>query len=213
MKTTLFLIATLFISTITFSQTTKKGYDHYAASNQSSAAKKMNKGELIDAMAKDGNISKRAARTGRNPQTGRDISSGRPTGKRGSIKTETTQGNQKAQARHNWMNNPSRATSSKQASGQSKDLHLRKRPGRSQGDPIPGIGITKEQGFAQDGDDLHIRKRPGRSKTVGNYTTINSGKKLRKRPGSTKYKSTLLNQQIDSLKATDYNSSRSNKSL
>ena len=244
MKTTLFLIATLFISTITFSQTTKKGYDHYAASNQSSAAKKMNKGELIDAMAKDGNISKRAARTGRNPQTGRDISSGRPTGKRGSIKTETTQGNQKAQARHNWMNNPSRATSSKQASGQSKDLHIRKRPGRSQGDPIPGIGITKEQGFAQDGDDLHIRKRPGRSqgdpipgmdittekgvrstksknlrkrpgrsKTVGNYTTINSGKKLRKRPGSTKYKTSLTKQQIDSLKATDYNSSRSNKSL
>ena len=262
MKTTLFLIATLFISTITFSQTTKKGYDHYTASNQSSAAKKMNKGELIDAMAKDANlskadagkalnpsISKRAARTGRNPQTGKEIKSARntnglPTGRRTyKMNSKTTQANQKAEARHNWMNNPSRATSSKQASGQSKDLHLRKRPGRSQGDPIPGIGITKEQGFAQDGDDLHIRKRPGRSqgdpipgmdittekgvrstksknlrkrpgrsKTVGNYTTINSGKKLRKRPGRTKYKTSLKKQQIDSLKATDYNSSRSNKS-
>ncbi len=71
MKTKLFFIATFLISTITFSQTSKKGYDYYKASSDT----RMNKGELIDAMAKDGNISKRVSRTGRNPQTGKEIKS------------------------------------------------------------------------------------------------------------------------------------------
>lgn len=70
MKTKLFLFAALLITTITFSQTSKKGYNHYKASS----SQKMNKGELIDAIAKDANFSnKRAARTGRNPQTGKEI--------------------------------------------------------------------------------------------------------------------------------------------
>lgn len=73
MKTTYFLIATLFISTITFSQTSKKGYDHYKAAKTS----KMNKAELIDTMASDANnnVKKRVTSTGRNPQTGEVIKS------------------------------------------------------------------------------------------------------------------------------------------
>ena len=174
MKTKLFLFATLLISTIAFSQTSKKGYDYYAASSQLSASKKMNKGELIDAMAKDAksstkkygkmgnhpnitqhnslnsNSRQKSSRVGRNPQTGKAIKNARNT----------------------------------------NGLPTGRRTERSQGDPVPGIGITKEQGY-QGGSDLYVRKRPGR----------------------TKYKTSQLNQSIDSLKATDYNSSRSNKSL
>jgi nucleoid DNA-binding protein len=70
MKTKLFLLAALIFSTITFSQTSKKGYDYYKASSNS----KMNKAELIDAIAKDaGNTTKRVSKTGRNPQTGKEI--------------------------------------------------------------------------------------------------------------------------------------------
>lgn len=69
MKLKLFLIATLLISTITFSQTSKKGYNYYNASSDT----RINKAELIDALAKDVSISKRAARIGRNPQTGKEI--------------------------------------------------------------------------------------------------------------------------------------------
>jgi nucleoid DNA-binding protein len=70
MKTTLLLFAALLISTITFSQTTRKGYTYY----KNSSDVKMNKAELIDAMAKEANNSKkRVARTGRNPQTGKEI--------------------------------------------------------------------------------------------------------------------------------------------
>lgn len=70
MKTTLLLFAALLISTITFSQTTKKGYTYY----KNTSDLKMNKAELIDAMAKDANNSqKRVARAGRNPQTGKEI--------------------------------------------------------------------------------------------------------------------------------------------
>jgi hypothetical protein len=77
MKTKLFLFAALIISTITFSQTSKKGYDYYKAVTNSS---KMNKGELVDAIAKDaGNFEKRVARTGRNPQTGKKIKSASQT--------------------------------------------------------------------------------------------------------------------------------------
>jgi len=123
MKTKLFLIATLFISTLTFSQTTKKGYDHYVASSESRAAKKMNKGELIKAMPKEG---------------------------KSSIKKYGKMGNHPTTARHNWIKGRSRASVStqeieqtnskkfrfrpidgKNEIGQSDDLHIRKRPGRT----------------------------------------------------------------------------------
>ena len=104
MKTKLFLIATLFISTITFSQTTKKGYDYYKASS----AAKMNKGELVDAIAKDANSSrKKIARTGRNPQVGSTI---------------------KSKERHNWVSSHSRGRISKQEFGQTKPQNNRIRP-------------------------------------------------------------------------------------
>ncbi|WP_299527318.1 hypothetical protein [uncultured Lutibacter sp.] len=167
MKTKLFLIATLLISTITFSQTSKKGYDYYQASSDT----KMNKAELVDSIAKDAGNSK-TSRVGRNPQTGATI---------------------KAKPRHNWVNSNSRSRVSNQKIeqttnyktrqrpidgknkfGQSDDLILRKRPGRSQGDPVPGIGITTEQG------------------KVGTQ-----GKQIKIKPKSTN--------------ATDYNSSRSNR--
>ena len=121
MKTKL-LFAALLITTITFAQTTKKGYDHYATS---SANKKMNKSELIDAKAKKS---------------------------KSSIKRYGKMGNHPDNARHNWMNNPSR-------------------PRKSQ---------------------LNIRKKPGR--TTNNNST---SKGILTPPKSTK--------------ATDYNSSRSNK--
>jgi hypothetical protein len=184
----------------------------------------MNKAELIDAVAKDGNISKRAARTGRNPQTGKAIKNsiitqGLPTGKRtkkngsengaaasmhsnpyfvdsslqgemmlqsnnnnGSVEATNIR-NQKSEARHNWIQTPSRSRITKQK--QADDLILRKRPGRTQGDPVPGIGITEEQGY-QDGDNLFVRKRPGRSQTIGDFATINKDKKLKTKPGRTK---------------------------
>lgn len=82
MKTKLLLFAALLITTITFSQTSKKVYNH----SEASKSQKMNKAELVDAIAKDAGlskadagkalnskISKRAARTGRNPQTGKEI--------------------------------------------------------------------------------------------------------------------------------------------
>jgi len=140
MKTQLFLIAALFISTITSSQTSKKGYDYYKASSDT----KINKAELIDVIAKDATLSrKRIGETLKKPQ--------------------------------------------KRNVKKSNDLILRKRPGRSQGDPVPGIGITREQAY-KDGADLYIRKRPGRTKNH-NVSSNNT----------------------TSSKATDYNSSRSNK--
>lgn len=70
MKTKLFLFAALLITTITFSQTSRKGYTYY----KNTSDLKMNKAELIDAMAKDANNSqKRAVRTVRNPQTEKEI--------------------------------------------------------------------------------------------------------------------------------------------
>ena len=221
MKTKLFLITTLFITTITFSQTS-------------------NKGELIDAMAKDAGLSK--ADTGK--ALNASISNGLPTGKRTHGKSSiTNQGNQKAEARHNWIQGRSRATISKPASeqttskkfrirpidgknqaGQSDNHNLRKRPGRTKGDPIPGMDITAAQRY-QDGDDLHIRKKPGRAQgdpIPGMDITTEKGvgstksKNLRKRPGRTTYKNakstSIINPPIPT-KATDYNSSRSNKSF
>jgi nucleoid DNA-binding protein len=86
MKTKLLLLAAVLITSITFSQTSKKGYDFYMATSDFPQSQKMNKGELIDAMAKDASlskadagkalnplISKSATRTGRNPQTGKSI--------------------------------------------------------------------------------------------------------------------------------------------
>ena len=183
MKTKLFLIATLFISTITFSQNSRKGYNSDDYYYKYSSNTKMNKAELIDAMSKDGNISKRAARVGRNPQTGATI---------------------KAIARHNWVYNVSRTRSSKQELEQIKAFPLRKKPGRTKGDPIPGMEITAEQGY-QGGDDLHIRKKPGRSKTIGNSSSTKSDKK-RRIPAD----KNIINPPLPT-KATDYNSSRSNK--
>lgn len=174
MKTKLFFAA-LLITTITFSQNSKKGYNYYKAKSDVTKSKKMNKGELIDAMAKDGNSSaKKIGKMGNHPNV----------------------------AKHNWINSPSRAKNSKQKN----DLHLRKRPGRSQGDPIPGIGITKEQGNTK-----YTRKRPGRTKYSNSNDIL-----LRKRPGRTKYKNSKSNM-TETIKpsvpskATDYNSSRSNK--
>jgi len=170
MKTKLFLFTALFITTITFSQTSKKGYDYYKAKSDMAKSQKMNKGELVDATAKDVNSRKKIL------------------GKMGNHPNST---------KHNWIQTPSRAKSSKQTN----DLHLRKRPGRSQGDPVPGIGITIEQGFAQDGDDLILRKRPGRT-TYGNTINIIQGDStithLRNRP-------------VITIPTKNYNSSRSNK--
>lgn len=83
MKTKLLLFAAVLITSITFSQTSKRGYDFYMATSDFPQSQKRNKGELIDAMAKDASlskadagkalnplISKSATRTGRNPQTG-----------------------------------------------------------------------------------------------------------------------------------------------
>jgi hypothetical protein len=156
MKTKLFLFVALLISTITFSQTSKKGYNYYKAKSDIAKKQKMNKGELIDAMAKDANLKKR-------------------------------------QGRSKTIGNYATISSKKQ---------LRKRPGRTkfgtkistegqthrgQGDPIPGIGITKEKGNSK-----YLRKRPGRTKYKKSSSNLNSI--------TTK-----------STKATDYNSSRSNK--
>tara|TARA_B110000305_G_scaffold230323_1_gene282343 strand:+ start:523 stop:912 length:390 start_codon:yes stop_codon:yes gene_type:complete len=83
MKTKLLLFAAVLITSITFSQTSKRGYNFYMATSDFPQSQKRNKGELIDAMAKDASlskadagkalnplISKSATRTGRNPQTG-----------------------------------------------------------------------------------------------------------------------------------------------
>ncbi|WP_298368259.1 hypothetical protein [uncultured Lutibacter sp.] len=48
MKTKLLLFAALFISTIAFSQSSKKGYDYYKASSDT----KINQAEVIDATSK-----------------------------------------------------------------------------------------------------------------------------------------------------------------
>ena len=66
MKTKLFLFAALFITISTFSQTKKserKGYSYYKNTSDLNKSKAMNKGELIDAMAKDANLRKRPGRT------------------------------------------------------------------------------------------------------------------------------------------------------
>ncbi|MBT8316956.1 MAG: hypothetical protein HKP59_04975 [Lutibacter sp.] len=120
MKTKLFLIATLFISTLTFSQTTKKGYNYY---KNTSDIKKMKNGEEIHVLAKQ---------------------------RKFSIKKYGKMGNHPTTARHNWIQGRSRASIStqeieqtnskkfrsrpidgKNEIGQSDHLHLRKRPGRT----------------------------------------------------------------------------------
>ena len=187
MKTKLFLFAALLITTITFSQTTKKGYDHYKA--KSASSKKMNKGELTSFVVRT-TVSDDTGRQviAKEVNTGKKIKSrgninGLPTGKRTyRANSKTIQENQKAEARHNWMSNPSRA-----------GIKQTKAPG----DPIPDMDITVEQGNSK-----NLRKRPGRVKTEKNQFKQEFGQtkanSIRKKPGRTK--------------ATDYNSSRSNKS-
>ena len=114
MKTTLFLIATLFISTITFSQTSKKGYDHYKTAKNS----KMNKAELIDVMASDANNSKkRVTSTSRNPQTGEVIKS---NGKTNDLHLRKRPGRTKTEKFH-----------VKQEFGPKQSQAIRKKPGRT----------------------------------------------------------------------------------
>ena len=74
MKTKFLLFAILLITTITFSQTSKKGHDHYKAQSDVSKSQIMDKGESTDAWVKYlKNKKRRTARTGRNPQTGGTI--------------------------------------------------------------------------------------------------------------------------------------------
>jgi|TARA_B110000305_G_C19455099_1_gene650415 hypothetical protein len=56
MTTKLFLFATLRITTITFSQASKKEYNYYKAMSDVSKSQKTNKGELVDATSKDNRI-------------------------------------------------------------------------------------------------------------------------------------------------------------
>jgi hypothetical protein len=81
MTTKLFLFATLRITTITFSQASKKEYNYYKVMSDVSKSQKMNKGELVDTTSKDTrigfgttSISKRAIKGSiRNSQTITDM--------------------------------------------------------------------------------------------------------------------------------------------
>jgi len=191
MKTKLLLITALFISTITFSQTSKKGFDYYQSSSASS--KKMNKGELTDAMTKNANLSKadagkalndfKSSKTGNKRRTkgfgATDIAEIDLNAKN-SKKHYGKMGNHPNITQHNWINNPSRAGSLKQEIGQTNSRKVRFRP----------IDGKNELGQS---NDLILRKRPGRTK-------------YKKSKGTTIFTPPIP------TKATDYNSSRSNKS-
>lgn len=185
MKTKLFLFTALLISTITFSQTTKKGYDYYKAASYS----KMNKGELIEATAKEAGNSK-----------SKSISYGSTRSNKQTRATDynSSRSNKSLNAFFDEDNTDFDNQQMKQNSNQTKNVILRKRPGKSQGDPVPGIGITIEQGSKQT-NDIHGRKRPGRTTYKNSTSNIvdNSNNNFRKKMGRTK--------------ATDYNSSRSNR--
>lgn len=56
MKTNLFFTAALFITTIAFSQSSKKGYDYYNSKSNTPSKQQMNKSELIDAIAKENKV-------------------------------------------------------------------------------------------------------------------------------------------------------------
>ena len=181
MKTKLFLFAALFITTITFSQTSKKGYDHCVAASHSSASKKMNKAELIDAVAKDANLRKRPGRTGRNPQTGKAIKNARntnglPTGKRTYEPTSKTKVEYQDGTDLHVRKRPGRTKygtiiSTEGQAHRGNDKPMTKRPGRTQGYPIPGIDITIEQGKQK-----NIRKKPG-SKIARDYNSSRSNRR------------------------------------
>lgn len=161
MKTKLFLIATLLISTITFSQTSKKGYDYY----QSIGSSKMNKAELIDAMAKDNHLRKRPGRT-----KATDYNSSRSNKSENSYKT---QGN------NNFGNNSNNRVgyrsqganqkvsidkfNVKQEFGPTQTSHDHKRPGR----------IKTSNRNSQSN---HLRKRPGRTKAT-DYNSSRSNRR------------------------------------
>lgn len=111
MKTKLFLIATLFITTIAFSQTARKGYTYY----KNSSDLKMNKGELIDAMAKDANLRKRPGRTQGDPVPGIGIAT----------KKENSKFTRKRPGRVKYN------TSINNITEDNNGLYIRKRPGRT----------------------------------------------------------------------------------
>jgi nucleoid DNA-binding protein len=208
MKTKLLLIATLFITISTFSQTTKKGYDYYKAA---SASKKMNKGELIDAMAKDAPLNKRAARTGRNPQTGATIKVAENTKDLNLRKRPGRVKYSNITLERGYLDEDS----DDDGILDGDDLILRKRPGRTKVNPNSDMDITVKQSSAQD----HNASRSNTTSSVAspNFNGNNNSKTkvLPKRPGRTKYKkttgTTIFTPPIPT-KATDYNSSRSNKS-
>lgn len=118
MKTKLFIAAFfLIISISSFAQSSKKGYDYYKSkSDLGTSSNKMNKGELIDAIAKEINPS----RIGRNPQTGKEIkiAAKNVSKNNGRVGIRSAGSNQKFHT--------------KQEFGQTRGLqHLRKRSGRT----------------------------------------------------------------------------------
>ena len=162
MKTKLILIATLFITTITFSQTARKGYSYYKNSSNT----KMSKGELVPVIAKDANKSRKgAARKNRRPQLFSIQKSSKFNGKQEFGTAKAQQSRQ-------------RPFDEKREHEHLDDHILRKKPGRTQGDPIPGMEITVEQGFGQTKTN-NLKNRVGRKVSIGNFATISSDKKRR----------------------------------
>lgn len=140
MKTKLFLFTALLITTIVFSQTSKKGYDYYKAKSDVSKSQKMNKGELVNSVARDivisdGGLDYAIAKDANvSIFGGRESETGVSTANNGTIEVagDFEQGFQPAKARyirsrpfdvkeevgatkarHNWIRSPSRARNSK----------------------------------------------------------------------------------------------------
>ena len=152
MKTKILLFATLLITTITFSQTSKKGYDYYNAVSDS----RMNKGELVHVIAKDANKSRKgAARKNRRPQ----LFSVQKSSKF-NVKQEF--GPTKAQQRRQ------RPIDGKQEARQNNRTHLRKRTGRTKYNNSTNNKAGKS-------NELNIRKKPGRTKAT-DYNSSRSNK-------------------------------------
>ena len=140
MKTKLFLIVTIFISAITFSQTSRKGYNSDDYNYKNSSNTKMNKGELVHVIAKNTNKSRKgAARKNRRSQ----LFSVKKSSKF-NVKQEF--GPTKAQQRRQ------RPFDEKREQGHSDDHNLRIRP----------IDEKREMGVLPKGKNL--RKKPGRTK-------------------------------------------------
>lgn len=177
MKTTLFLIATLFISTITFSQTSKKGYDHYTALSASRAAKKMNKGKLIDAMAKSANLSKadagkalnafKSSKPGNKRRTkgfGATDIAGIDINAKNSKEHYGKMGNHPniTQSQYNWVQTPNRARISNLEIGQTNDYKTRQRP------------IDGKNEFGQSDNNI-LRKRQGKNNNPAHQRNTKKG--------------------------------------